>query len=211
MSDTTQLTLANEVFARLMAEGNQHEASTRLVAGAAFQVGFARIAVGSALWSREPHGHEEMQARLSNEQFDVLMLAPVDAAARTAVTCIDLCAAAAYRLAGGIVSSSGRESDVRHLLGKVERQNIILPASQAVWLRDLADSAEWQLLEKVRNAVTHRAIQSISEVGTNPPVTSLVIDDVKYDNVELSQRCASFAEMQFLAFVVAVLTDFPTT
>ncbi len=39
-----------------------------------------------------------MQERLSNEQFNILMLAPVDYASRTAMTCLDLCAAAAYRL-----------------------------------------------------------------------------------------------------------------
>jgi hypothetical protein len=100
MPNVKQLTLANEVFHRLMQYGAQHEQATELVASAAFQVGFVRIAAGMARWSREPNGHNEMQMRLSDEQFDVLMLAPVDAAARSAVTCMDLCAAAAYRLTG---------------------------------------------------------------------------------------------------------------
>jgi hypothetical protein len=48
MSNVKQLTLANEVFHRLMRHGTQHEMATRLVASAAFQVGFARMAAGMA-------------------------------------------------------------------------------------------------------------------------------------------------------------------
>lgn len=129
MPNINQLTLANEVFRRLIRHGGQHEMATRLVSSAAFQVGFARIAAGMARWSRETNGHGEMQMRLSDEQFDVLMLAPIDTAARTTVTCMDLCAAAVYRLAGAAERRYGQESDVQHLLKGVEQERVTLAVS----------------------------------------------------------------------------------
>jgi len=209
MPNVKQLTLANEVFHRLMRYGGQHEMATRLVASAAFQVGFARIAAGMAAWSREPAGHAEMQARLSDEQFDVLMLAPVDAAARTAMTCMDLCAAAAYRLAGAAALSHNRESDVQSLLQGVKQKKIILAASQDAWIHTLVGSADWQLLEKIRTAVTHRAMESRSILGVGPAVTSLIADGKSHDNVDLCRRFARLAEMRFEDFTAAVLRDFP--
>jgi hypothetical protein len=124
MPNVKQITLANEMFHRLMQYGTQHEPATQLVASAAFQVGFARIAAGMAKWSREPNGHSEMQLRLSDEQFDVLMLAPVDAAARSAVSCMDLCAAAAYRLTGAVVLPNGQDSDVQRLRESVKKKKV---------------------------------------------------------------------------------------
>jgi len=209
MSNVKQLTLANEVFHRLMRHGTQHEMATRLVASAAFQVGFARMAAGMASWSREPDGHGQMQARLSDEQFDVLMLAPVDAAARTAMTCMDLCAAAAYRLTGAAALSRGRESDVQHLLQSVQQNRVALAPSQDAWLHALVGSANWQILEKTRTAVTHRAIESLSVLGVGPAVTNLVIDGIPYDNIDLSHRFAQLAETQFDDFTSSILHDFP--
>jgi hypothetical protein len=209
MANVKQLTLANEVFHRLIQYGTQHEMETRLVASAAFQVGFTRIAAGIASWSRESHGHGEIQARLSDEQFDVLMLAPVDAAARTAMTCMDLCAAAAYRLTGAVALPRGQESDVQHLLQSIKRKKVNLAVSQNAWLHAPVGNADWQLLGKARTAVTHRAIQSISIVGVAAPVTSLVIDGKSYDNVDLSHRFARLAETGFEDFTAAVLHDFP--
>lgn len=209
MPNVQQLALANEVFHRLMRYGTQHEMATRLVASAAFQVGFARMAAGMAIWSREPDGHGQMQARLSDEQFDVLMLAPVDAAARTAMTSMDLCAAASYRLTGTAALPRGRESDVQHLLRSVQQNRIILAPSQDAWLRAVVGSANWQLLEKARTVVTHRDIESLSTLGVGPAVTNLVIDGIPYDNIDLSRRFAQLAEIQFNAFTSSVLRDFP--
>jgi hypothetical protein len=209
MPNVTQLTLANEVFHRLMKYGSQHEPATRLVASAAFQVGFARIAAGMAIWSREPEGHNEMQLHLSDEQFDVLMLAPVDAAARTSVTCMDLCAAAAYRLTGAPELHHGQESSVQHLLNSVNQNNVSLAASQAGWLHTLVESADWQLLRRARTAVTHREIESLSAVGVGRAVTSLIIEGTPYDNVDMTGRFAHLAETQFNNFTTAVLQDFP--
>jgi hypothetical protein len=209
MPNVKQLTLANEVFHRLMRNGTQHEMATRLVASAAFQVGFARMAAGMASWSREPDGHGQMQARLSDEQFDVLMLAPVDATARTAMTCMDLCAAAAYRLTGTAALPRGRESDVQHLLQSIRQNRVALASSQNGWFHKLVVSADWQLLEQARTAVTHRAIESLSVLGVGPPVTSLVIDGIPHDNINLSHRFAQLAETQFDDFTTSVLLDFP--
>jgi hypothetical protein len=183
MPNVRQLTLANEVFDRLMQHGTQHEMATRLVASAAFQVGFARISAGMARWSRESDGHGEMQARLSDEQFDVLMPAPVDATARTAMTCMDLCAAAAYHLTGAPALSHGQESDVQRLLKSVKKKEILLSVSQDTWLHALVGSADWQLPEETRTSVTHRAIESTSALGVGSAVTSLIIRGKPYDNI----------------------------
>ncbi len=209
MHSVKQIELANAVFRRLMRYGTQHELATQLVAAAAFQVGFARIAAGMARWSRESNGHNEMQARLSNEQFDVLMLAPVDAAARSAVSCMDLCAAAAYRLTGAVPQPHGQESDIQRLRKSVKDKSASLGSSQDTWLRALVGAADWQLLIKVRTAVTHHAIKSLSILGTVPAVTSLIIDGKPYDNIDLTQRFAELAENQFDGFTAAVLQDFP--
>ena len=209
MPNIDQITLANQVFHRLMRYGAGHEKATQLVATAAFQVGFARIAAGMATWSQELDGHNEMQARLSDEQFDVLMLAPVDAAARSAVTCMDLCAAAAYRLTGAVPQPHGQESDVQRLRGSIKKKEVTLGSAQAAWLRGLIESADWQLLMKVREAVTHRAIESLSALGTGPPETSLIIGGKPYTNISLTQRFVQLAETQFDGFTSAIMHDFP--
>ena len=183
--------------------------ATRLIASAAYQVGFARIAAGMASWCRERDGHAEMQACLSDEQFDVLMLAPVDAAARTSMTCMDLCAAAAYRLAGAPVRKHGLESDVQHLLQSIKQRKATLAVSQSAWLHSLVASADWKLLKDARTAVTHWAIEGSSVLGSGSAVTSLVIDGKPYDNIGLSRRFAQLAETYFDDFTAAVLRDFP--
>jgi hypothetical protein len=211
MPNVRQLALANEVFNRLSQYGAHHEAATQLVASAAFQVGFARIAAGMARWSREPTGHNEMQARLSDEQFDILMLAPVDAAARSAVSCLDLCAAAAYRLAGAVAQPHGQEADIQRLREGIKYKKVTLSSSQASWLQALVGSADWQLLITVRTVVTHHAIKSLSVVGAHPATTSLVIDGKPRASNDLARRFAQFAETQFDGFVGAVMRDFPST
>src|SRR5947209_18228190 len=109
---------------------------------------FARMAAGMADWSVEPNGHREMQARLSNEQFEILSLAPLDFASRTAKTCLDLCAAAAFRLAGG-VPPKGQESDVGALAKRVREDKIVLSPGQAQWLATAVGAAEWMKLARV--------------------------------------------------------------
>ena len=208
MPNVNQLTLANGVFHHLMRLGAQHEPATQLVASAAFQVGFVRIAAGLARWSQEPDGHNEMQARLSEEQFDVLMLAPVDAAARSAVSCMDLCAAAAYRLTGAVPQPTGQESDVQRLRKSIKNKEITLCPSEAAWLGGLLGSAEWRLLMKVRTAVTHHSINSLSILGTGNPATSLIIDGKPYGNIDLCRRFTQLAERQFDSFTSAVISDF---
>jgi hypothetical protein len=141
--------------------------------------------------------------------FDILMLAPVDAAARTAVTCQDLCAAAAYRLTGAAALPHGQESDVQRLLKDVTQTSVTLASAQAEWLRALVGSEDWQMLKKARTAVTHRDIESLSILSTSAPVTSLVLDGIPYDNVDLSRRFAQFAEVQFDSYADAVLSGFP--
>jgi hypothetical protein len=125
------------------------------------------------------------------------------------MTCMDLCAAAAYRLTGAAALSHGRESDLQHLLQSVKQEKVTLAASQDAWLHALVGSADWQLLKKARTAVTHREIESLSVLGVGPAVTNMVIDGKPYDNIELPRRFAGLAESKFGEFTAAVLHDFP--
>jgi hypothetical protein len=195
MSNVKQITLANGVFDRLMQHGAQHEPATQLIASAAFQVGFARIAAGMARWSRETHGHSEIQARLSDEQFDVLMLAPVDAAARSAVSCVDLCAAAAYRLTGAAAQSKDQEADIQRLRESIKNRKVTLGSSQAAWLYALIGSAEWQLVMKVRTVVTHHAIKGLSVLGAGPAIEELPL----FREINRSNRAGRPARSLFSA------------
>ena len=209
MPNVKQLTLANEVFHHLMRFGAQHELATQLVASAAFQVGFVRIAVGLARWSQEPNGHNEMQARLSDEQFDVLMLAPVRAAAY-AVRChwhgfMRCCSVSAD---GRCPATDWPRSDVQRLRKSIKNKEITLGSSEVAWLRGLVGSAEWRLLMKVRTAVTHHSINSLSLLGTGNPATSLIIDGKPYGNIDLCRRFAQLAERQFDNFANAIISDF---
>lgn len=83
-----------------------------------------------------------------------------------------------------------------------------MAASQDMWLYSLVRFPDWQLLIKARMTVTHLAIRSLSALGSSPPVTSLVIDNQPYDNVELSHRFVELAENYFEKFTAAVLSDF---
>ena len=65
------------------------------------------------------------------------------------------------------------------------------------------------MLKKARTAITHRDIESLSILSTSAPVTSLVLDGIPYDNVDLSRRFAQFAEVQFDSYADAVLSGFP--
>ncbi|WP_280250269.1 hypothetical protein [Nocardia abscessus] len=66
---------------------------------------------------------------MSNQQFDTLSLAPISYAAASAVSCLDACAAAAYRLSVGI---TGREPDLRQL-GKAQQRGAALRPNQRYW------------------------------------------------------------------------------
>ena len=96
-------------------------------------------------WSVEPNGHPEMQARLSDEQFEILCLAPLDFASRTAKTCLDLCAAAACRLAGGIPPEAASLM-LALLAAKVRANTITLSPGQAQWLAAVVASPVWKQL-----------------------------------------------------------------
>ena len=209
MPNVDQLTLANDVFHRLERHGSQHRPASQLVASAAIQVGFVRLAMGIARWSQESNGHNEIQQRLSNEQFDVIMLAPIDFSSRAAMTSMDLCAAAAYRLSGVQPLPNDRESDVNHLQFEVQRGRVTLRPSIRSWMNQLVASSQWQLLSLVRTVVTHRAVEGHSYLGSGPPSTELVLDGIEYDNVTLTSKQAKFVELQFAGYVKAVLSDFP--
>ena len=149
-----QLDLSNLVSARLRQLGDKYQAASHLVSSAGFQVGFVRLAAGMAEWSHEPEGHKQMQERLSNEQFNILMLAPVDYASRTAMTCLDLCAAAAYRLrkSGQYDAHGGRESDLDHLRD-AKSHGVRLHAEQERWRAEVTGSAARSLLKRTRDIV----------------------------------------------------------
>ncbi|MFQ6329623.1 hypothetical protein ACLMAL_26290 [Nocardia sp. CWNU-33] len=105
MINTKYLDLSNTVANHPPVVSNpQGQAASELVAAGAHHIGFALIAVGLATWGAEPDGHAQMQTRLANQQFDTLSLAPITFAAASAVSSVDVCAAATYRLCVGAPS-----------------------------------------------------------------------------------------------------------
>lgn len=208
MSNVRELTRANEVFDRLQARAPGSDEATVLVASAALHLGHARIARGLAAWEQEPKGLEEMQARLSDEQFDVVALAPASFAVRSAVTAVDLCAAAAYRLSGALVRN-GREADVARLAGAVARSKVTLRAMQASWLDSLKSSSDWAYLLDARHVLTHRLLKGHSAIGGSRSVTHLLIDGRKVAPLELADRVVRFGEREFGSYCDAVLADYP--
>lgn len=204
--------MANNVANRLDQFSGETQAASHLIATAAFQIGFVRLAVGMAVWSFEPDGLEEMKRRLAREQFDVLQLAPIDYASRTALTCLDLCAAAAYRLRkfGADRSlSNGHESDLERLRQAVRDHRVELHPHEERWRSTLMGSDDLRILRLTRAAVTHRSIGSHAWVGSDAPTTKIQIDGALYDGASLTSRFAQLAENQYEAFARAVLADFP--
>lgn len=60
--------MANNVANRLDQFSGETQAASHLIATAAFQIGFVRLAVGMAVWSFEPDGLDEMKRRLAMER-----------------------------------------------------------------------------------------------------------------------------------------------
>lgn len=73
--DVRLLTISNTVSDRLKSLPADYEAASALIASAAFQVGFTRIAAGLAQEMAGPKGDTYIHERFAPEQFDVLQLA----------------------------------------------------------------------------------------------------------------------------------------
>ncbi|WP_338773052.1 hypothetical protein V7968_16410 [Nocardia vulneris] len=188
------------------------EKVSSLVTSAAWQVGFAHIAVGLAKWSNEPNGHSEMQQRLADEQFNILDLAPVNYACQTTMTCLDVCAAAAYRLrgsgTGGKPLRAGFESSISDLLTRTKDKNdpVVLLPNQSAWLGTVENDPRLNLLKAARNTLVHKMVQTHS---VPPDSTDLIIDGKRWPNLQLSTDLADFAQSSFESFVEAVKADYP--
>lgn len=204
--DTTYLALANTVANHPSIQAHpQGQNAAELIAAAARHVGFALIAVGLAEWGAEPDGHAEMQARVSNQQFDTLSLAPISNAAASAVSCLDACAAAAYRLC---VGSSGREPDLRQL-GKTIQGGVALRPNLQRWAQDaLADPGYSDMVE-VRHRMVHRDIPSMSVVGSAPGRTTYRVGGQDQTPEDATRMFAAIAQRHYEKFIAAVLADFP--
>ncbi len=72
--DVRLLTISNTVSDRLKSLPADYEAASALIASAAFQVGFTRIAAGLAQEMAGPKGDTYIHERFAPEQFDVLQL-----------------------------------------------------------------------------------------------------------------------------------------
>lgn len=218
MANTSRQDLANKVanhLESLAGFNSRHERANHLISSAMFQVGFARIALGLARWSHDADGPSEMSEKLADEQFDVLIIAPIDYASRTAKSCLDLCAAAAFRMSNAESmpwpEASDRESDVADLLGRDKGGKgdspPLLRAQQAEWLRALEGNPEYAKLKKIRDVFTHRRLASWA---VPPTGAGIIVDDVRYDGVKLAEAFVALAEAQFDAYAHAVLSDFPS-
>lgn len=206
--DVRLLTISNTVSDRLKSLPADYEAASALIASAAFQVGFTRIAAGLAQEMAGPKGDTYIHERFAPEQFDVLQLAPIDFASRTALTCLDLCAAAAYRLRRAGRFDRHGESDLEHLREAIRKNGVQLHEGQERWRQALVGDNKFRLLKLVRDQVTHRALERHTTIGEGPPKTTITIEGKPYDGT-VATLFADFAESQYQAFTTAVLADYP--
>ncbi|MGW5922289.1 hypothetical protein ACWFPY_25150 [Nocardia fluminea] len=181
----------------------QGYAAAGLISAGARHVGFARIAAGMAGWAAEPGGIEQLQARLSDEQFDTMYLAPISFAASAALTCLDVCAAAAYRLFVG--APRNHEFDLRKLTDP--NRPVPLPPNLTRWATNTTGDPDYANLLLVRKRMVHRDMPSKSEVGSVTPTTTYPIGDGYVAPQDATLRFARIAERRYPAFVDAVLAD----
>ncbi|MGY2118675.1 hypothetical protein ACW9HR_32635 [Nocardia gipuzkoensis] len=201
-SDTTYLALVNKVANHPSIQAHaQGQNAADLIAAAARHVGFALIAVGLAEWGAEPHGRAEMQARVSNQQSDTLSLAPISYAAASAVSCLDACAAAAYRLCVGAPRKN--EWDLRKLGSVVLRPNL------QTWAQDALADPGYQDMVHVRHRMVHRDIPSTSVVGSAPGHTTYRVGGQDRTPEDATLMFTEIAQRYYKKFITAVLADFP--
>ncbi|MGW4718203.1 hypothetical protein [Nocardia sp. NPDC004260] len=204
--DTTYLALANTVANHPSIQAHaQGQNAAGLIAAAARHVGFALIAVGLAEWGAEPDGHAEMQARVSNQQFDTLSLAPISYAAASAVSCLDACAAAAYRLC---IGTTRIELDLRKL-GKAIQDGVALRPNLQTWAQDALADPSYPDMVDVRHRMVHRDIPSTSVVGSAPGRTTYRAGGTDRTPEDATRVFADIAQRYYKKFIAAVLTDFP--
>ncbi|MFC8385855.1 hypothetical protein [Nocardia sp. NPDC057272] len=207
--NTKYLALSNRLTNHAPLHSNpQAQSAFGLVAASAHHVGFALIAAGLADWGGQPDGHAQMQERVANQQFDTLSLAPISYAAASAVTCVDLCAAAAYRL---VVGDPGRyEIDFQQLRKLIERQPVgtALPTNLDSWARAVIADPTYSELKEVRNRMVHRDMPSTSVVGSEPGRTRYPIGGALVTPEDATKQFTDFAIRHFEQFVDAVLADF---
>jgi len=155
-----------------------------------------------------PKGDTYIHEHFATEQFDVLQMAPIDFASRTAMTCLDLCAAAAYRLRRAGRFDRPGESDLEHLREAISKNGVQLHEGQERWRRALMGDNNFRILKLVRDQVTHRALERRTTIGEGSPRTTITIEGKQYDGT-VATRFADFAKSQYQAFTTAVLADFP--
>ncbi|WP_194819301.1 hypothetical protein [Nocardia sp. XZ_19_385] len=199
-------TVANHPPVRACPQG---QAASELIATGAHHVGFALIAVGLAEWGAEPTGHAEMQTRLANQQFDTMSLAPISYAAAAAMSCLDVCAAATYRLCVG-APNRGHELDLRSLEQAQcrGRSPIALPPNLDAWVKRVLADPDYSEIEAVRHQVVHRHIGSTSMVGAAPGRTTFRVGNVLVTPEYAANTFTRFAERYYEKFIAAVLADF---
>lgn len=147
-----QLTkLATETEARL--KGLRPTAPiTSTLAWAAWNVGAALAAANLAGKINSEEGHADAASLLGIESIDVLEVASVGLAARSAVTTVDLCAATAWRFEPGHPGMKQREADFADIQPHLAQ----LARPHADWARAVSSSPHWQVALTCRNQLVHR-------------------------------------------------------
>ncbi|WP_328436887.1 hypothetical protein [Nocardia puris] len=187
---------------------SQAQSAFALVAAGAHHVGFALVAVGLANWGAEPDGHTEMQARVANQQFDTLSLAPISFAAASAVSSVDVCAAAAYRFCIG--APEGNEFDLRRLEQLIDKSDDgrVLRSNLESWVQAVSADGDYAELKAARNRMVHKDMPSSSVVGSGPGRTMYPVGGALVTPEVVTRRFSDFAIRHYEHFVDAVLADF---
>jgi hypothetical protein len=176
------------------------EAGRRLF-WAAMNLGGVQVAVGMIEQLATVQGLRRLQETVRVEPYDVLEAAAVGLAARSAVSAMDLCAAAAWSVRPATPIAHGQEPDLKSLAPAKNRAELL--PGHAQWVEDVATSREWRLMSESRNQATHRTFKRtvIVSLGSERiPHDEFIVSDVAYPADDLVRQFAHNAESWFRQF-----------
>ena len=194
------LNLAGEAGTQIQAVWPDSQADRRLF-WTAVNLGGALAAVGMIDKLETVDGLAELRAVLQVEPFDVLEAAAVGLAARSAVSAMDLCAAAAWRIKPAIELPNAREAHLAWL-AKPKQRSQLLPDHEQ-WVDAVTGSDEWSLMLACRHQATHgtfRRMVQMSSGASRLPYDEFEVDGVMYPADDLVRRFAQNAESWFRQF-----------
>jgi hypothetical protein len=188
--------------------GAEAEHVIRLTTEAGFQVRVASMGLGMyrRLLAREL---DPVAAFGETQQFAELGCEHI--ICRGLVSCLDLCAASAYRIARLPARWANYEANVQAFSKtgvELARASGALPAPMATWLLALQASTDWKLLKAWRNQSTHGWVQHNLTIGPLRPAT-IVIDGTEHNLRTIAESLVDCTLQQFRDFVTAVEQSFP--